>query len=202
MPNHPSQTTETLETEVLSVHCDGEHKFSKITVESIELVPGFGVMDDAHFGTTVQHRSRVKADPTQPNLRQVHLISADLFTHLADLGFSLQAGQLGENITLAAAQGLGWRELIELPRGTRLVLIDEAGAVCGDLELTGLRNPCIQIDDFQKGLLAAMLDRNESGKLVRKTGVMSIVHQGGTVTAGTTVRVVLPPAPHISMERI
>ncbi len=192
----PHQTT------VLAVHSDGEHRFSKNTVASITLLPGLGVVGDAHYGKTVQHRSRVKADPTQPNLRQVHLISADLFTHLAELGFDLQPGQLGENITLAAAEGLGWRELIDLPRGTRLVLEDENGTVCADLELTGLRNPCVQIDSFQKGLLAAMLGRDEDGKLVRKTGVMSIVRQGGTVKAGAIVRVVLPPEPHIAMERV
>ena len=187
----------TITTTVQAVHRDSEHRFSKQQVDQIVLQPGLGVVGDAHFGTTVQHRSRVKANPNQPNLRQVHLISADLFAHVASLGFAVQAGQLGENITLAAAPGLGWLDLISLPVDTQLHFAQ--GPV---LQLTGLRNPCVQIDDFQKGLFAAMLDKTADGQLVRKTGVMAIVLQGGTVQAGDTVTVQLPPTPHRAMDRV
>ncbi|QIL80055.1 MOSC domain-containing protein [Diaphorobacter sp. HDW4A] len=197
MPN-----TKPLGTTVLAVHCDAEHRFSKQATLSITMMQGLGVKGDAHYGATVQHRSRVKVDPTQPNLRQVHLISADLFDHLNGLGHTLKPGELGENITLASAPGLGWRELIDLPVKTRLIFEDANGTTCGELELTGLRNPCIQIEDFQKNLLPAMLDRDPDGQLVRKTGVMSIVLQGGEVRVDTQVRVVLPEPPHQRMERI
>ncbi|MEG1203421.1 MAG: MOSC domain-containing protein [Comamonas sp.] len=186
-----------LNTTVQAVHRDSQHRFSKQAVPAIVLEPGLGVVDDAHHGATVQHRSRVKANPHQPNLRQVHLISADLFAHLTMQGFRVTAGQLGENITLATAHGLGWRELICLPVDTQLQFTQ--GPV---LRLTGLRNPCVQIDNFQKGLFAAMLDKTPDGQQVRKTGVMAVVLQGGIVQAGDTVTVQLPSAPHRAMERV
>ncbi|MBV8247010.1 MAG: MOSC domain-containing protein [Comamonas sp.] len=185
------------ETTVLAVHRDREHRFSKRSVGAIELQPGFGVVGDAHWGLKVQHRSRVKADPEQPNLRQVHLISAALFGHLETLGFAVGPGQLGENISLADAPGLGWRELIALPRGTRLHF--SQGPV---VELTGLRNPCAQIDGFRPGLLAAMLERMADGRLICKTGVMGIVLQGGPVQPHDAVRLELPPPPHNALERV
>ncbi len=185
------------QTTVQAVHQDSEHRFSKQAVPAIALQAGLGVVGDAHYGSTVQHRSRVKANPHQPNLRQVHLISADLFAHVADLGFSVQAGQLGENITLAAAPNLGWHDLISLPVDTQLHFAQ--GPM---LQLTGLRNPCVQIDDFQPGLFAAMLGKTADGQLVRKTGVMAIVLQSGHVQAGDAVTVQLPPTPHRAMERI
>lgn len=186
---------EPLHTTVLAVHRDAEHQFSKETVPSIVLEAGLGVAGDAHHGRTVQHRSRAKADPDQPNLRQVHLIAASLLDHLLKQDFVVAAGELGENITLQSAPGLSWRDLIALPRGTQLHFTQ--GAV---VELTGLRNPCIQMDRFQRGLMAAMLDKDASGNLVRKTGVMGIVLAGGTVAGGDAVQVRLPALPHQAME--
>ena len=186
-----------MHTQVLAVHRDSEHRFSKATVSVIVLLEGLGVQGDAHCGLTVQHRSRVKANPDQPNLRQVHVISASLFAHLSQQGFAVQPGQLGENITLADAPGLSWQALIALPVHTELHFA--SGAV---VQLTGLRNPCAQIDAFDKGLLAAMLDQDAQGQLVRKTGVMGVVLQGGAVQAGDAVGLVLPAEPHQSMERV
>lgn len=186
-----------LTTTVLAVHRDSEHRFSKQSMDSIELEQDLGVVGDAHWGHTVQHHSRIKANPNQPNLRQVHLISSSLFAHAADLGFDVQAGELGENITLAEAPKLGWHDLIRLPVDTQLLF--SQGAL---LQLTGLRNPCAQIDDFQKGLFPAMLDKTHDGQIVRKTGVMAIVVQGGRVQAGDTVTVKLPPTPHRKMDRV
>ncbi len=182
---------------VAAVHRDAEHRFSKQLVPSIELEAGMGVVGDAHWGRKVQHRSRVRADPSQPNLRQVHLISESLFAHLDDLDFKVAAGELGENITLGTADGLDWRDLIALPVGTQLRFA--RGPV---LELTGLRNPCSQIEDHQRGLLAAMLGRDDEGRVLRKTGVMSIVLTGGTVAEGDAITVQLPPLPHQAMERV
>jgi MOSC domain-containing protein YiiM len=184
-------------TTVLAVHRDAEHRFSKQRMPAIKLEAGLGVVGDAHWGRKVQHRSRVKADPGQPNLRQVHLISAALFDHLRDLDHTIAPGELGENITLADADGLGWRELIGLPVGTQLHFAQ--GPV---LQLTGLRNPCVQIESHQRGLLAAMRGRDAQGLPVRKAGVMSVVLTGGDVRAGDAVTVELPPPPHIAMERV
>ncbi len=186
-----------LHTTVLAVHRDAAHQFSKETVPAIVLEAGLGVAGDAHHGRTVQHRSRAKVDPHHPNLRQVHLITASLLSHLVDQGFVVAAGELGENITLQSAPGLQWEELIALPVGTQLHFAQ--GAV---VELTGLRNPCSQIDRFQRGLMAAMLDKDAAGNVVRKTGVMGIVLAGGTVAGGDAVQVVLPALPHRPMERV
>ncbi|ARU05300.1 MOSC domain-containing protein [Comamonas serinivorans] len=186
-----------MHTQVFAVHRDSEHRFSKTTVPFIELLKGLGVQGDAHADTTVQHRSRVKANPDQPNLRQVHVISASLLAHVAEQGFSVQPGQLGENITLSDAPGLDWRAMISLPLHTELHFA--SGAV---VQLTGLRNPCVQIDQFEKGLFAAMLDKDAQGQLVRKTGVMGVVLRGGAVQAGDAVHAVLPAEPHQALERV
>lgn len=151
----------------------------------IRLVAGHGVEGDAHFGTTVKHIHRVKQDPTQPNLRQVHLMHAELFDELRAQGFSVRPGEIGENIT---TRGL---DILSLPRGTRLHIGSTAV-----VEVTGLRNPCVQIDRFQKGLLDAVLDRDDTGALIRKSGVMSIVIAGGDVVPGDAIEVVLPPEPY------
>lgn len=150
---------------------------------------GLGVEGDAHSGTTVQHRSRVARDPSQPNLRQVHLIHAELFDELHAAGFDIAPGQIGENVT---TQGL---DLLARPTGTRLLL----GAV---VELTGLRNPCVQLNRFRPGLMAAVLDRDAAGDLVRKAGVMGIVLADGTVRPGDTIRVVLPDTPHRALPPV
>ncbi|HEX2204708.1 MAG TPA: MOSC domain-containing protein [Longimicrobium sp.] len=141
------------------------------------------------MGATVKHRSRVARDPTQPNLRQVHLIHAELHDELRAAGFEVAAGELGENVTTRGV------DLLSLPVGSRLRLGGEAV-----VEVTGLRNPCAQIDRFQPGLLAAVLDRDAEGRLVRKAGVMAVVLAGGEVKAGDAVRVELPPEPHRPLE--
>jgi MOSC domain-containing protein YiiM len=155
------------------------------------LLGGLGVAGDAHQGETVKHRSRVRKDPTQPNLRQVHLIHVELFDELRAKGFVVQPGELGENIITSGV------DLLALPTGTRLHL--GASAV---VEITGLRNPCVQIENFQKGLLAATLDRDAKGNLVRKAGVMSIVIDGGEVRPGDTVRVEWPRSPHRPLQPV
>ena len=167
------------------------HSFSKRAELMIRLVAGHGVEGDAHFGTTVKHIHRVKQDPTQPNLRQVHLIHAELFDELRARGFSVGAGEIGENIT---TRGL---DILSLPRGTRLHLGREAV-----VELTGLRNPCVQINRFQQGLMEAVLDRDPSGALVRKSGVMSVVITGGDVVPGDAIDVELPAEPHLPLQPV
>ena len=177
--------------QVIAVAMDGSHRFSKLVVPEITIVAGLGVDGDAHQGVTVKHRSRVKADPTQPNLRQVHLIHSELFDEVAEQGFRVEPADLGENIT---TKGI---DLLGLPRGAHLKVGEEVV-----LEVTGLRNPCAQIDDFQKGLLSAVLDRAPSGELIRKSGVMSVVLKGGSVRPGDCIVVELPELPFVPLERV
>jgi MOSC domain-containing protein YiiM len=169
---------------IVAVSLRHGHHFSKTPSLSIRLLTGFGVAGDAHMGETVKHRSRVRKDPTQPNLRQVHLMHAELFDELRLKGFSVQPGDLGENVTTSGV------DLLALPNGTRLHL--GATAV---VEVTGLRNPCIQLDRFQKGLMAATLDQDGDGNLIRKAGIMSIVLADGDVRPGDAIRVELPGEP-------
>lgn len=176
---------------VISVAADDGHRFSKPVRDRIRLLAGLGVEGDAHCGATVKHRSRVAVDPTAPNLRQVHLIRSELLDELRDRGFDLAPGDLGENML---TRGL---DLLALPRGTRLALGPEA-----IVELTGLRNPCSQIEAFRKGLLAAVLDRDAAGGLVRKAGVMAVVIAGGEVRPGDPVVVTLPDEPWARLERV
>lgn len=176
---------------VVAVSASPQHTFSKMSQEQIRLVTGRGVEGDAHLGETVKHRSRVRRDPHQPNLRQVHLIHQELYDELTDAGFSVSPGQLGENVT---TRGL---DLLGLPTGTRLHL-GEAAVV----ELTGLRNPCAQLDRFEPGLMAAVLDRDTGGDLVRKAGVMAVVANDGVVSPGDGVRCVLPPEPRQRLEPV
>jgi len=180
-----------MDASVLAVSRSPTHSFSKPNVERIRLLAGLGIEGDAHAGETVKHRSRVKADPTQANLRQVHLIQAELFEELAEKGFSVAAGELGENIT---TRGI---DLLSLPVGTRLRIGPSAV-----VRLTGLRNPCIQIDRFRKGLMAAVLDRDGDGHIVRKASVMGIVETGGDIRAGDAIAVALPAPPHRRLERV
>ena len=146
---------------------------------------------DAHCGVTVKHRSRVAEDPTQPNLRQVHLIHAELFDELASAGFAVQPGDIGENI---ATRGIA---LLDLPTGA---LLQIGGTAV--VEVTGLRNPCVQLDRFQRGLMAAVLGRAADGSVVRKAGVMAVVVAAGVVRPGDTVAVTLPAGPHRRLERV
>lgn len=176
---------------VTSVSRDAEHRFTKPAVDEIRLVRGIGVEGDAHAGRTVQHRSRIAADPARPNLRQVHLIHSELFEEVAADGFAVASGLLGENIT---TKGM---DLLGLPRGT--VLRFGRDAV---VEITGLRNPCAQINGLGPGLLKAVLDRDANGQLVRKTGVMGIVLRDGTVTPGDAIHIQLPTGPHLPLEPV
>lgn len=176
---------------VVAVSRDGEHRFSKVVTDEINLLVGLGVAGDAHAGVTVQHRSRVAADPAQPNLRQVHLIHAELFAELKEQGFEVGPGQLGENITTS---GLA---LLDLPCGTHLHLGREAV-----IAITGLRNPCAQINTFRAGLLSAVRVRDEDGAVVRKSGVMGVVTSGGRVHPGDLIQVRLPATPHQALKRV
>ena len=177
---------------VVAAVCRSEtHSVSKPMQERIVLVAGLGIDGDAHQGVRVQHRSRVRRDPTAPNLRQVHLIHAELLEELGAKGFSVSPGQLGENVTTRGV------ELLGLPTGTRLHLGETAV-----VEMTGLRNPCSQLDRLQEGLMAATLDRDQSSGLVRKAGVMGIVLVGGEVRAGDPIQVQLPSEPHRALEPV
>ncbi len=170
---------------VAAVSLRAGHHFSKMPSLGIRLLKGLGVAGDAHMGETVKHRSRVRRDPTQPNLRQVHLIHAELFCELRAKGFAVEPGELGDNITTCGI------DLLALPTGTQLHL--GASAM---VEVTGLRNPCIQIDNFQNGLMAATLDKDADSNLVRKAGIMGIVIAEGDVRPGDAIRVELPAMPH------
>lgn len=171
--------------EVVAVCCSQTHSFSKPSLIAIRLIAGLGVEGDAHLGRMVKHRSRVAVDPTQPNLRQVHLIHTELHEELRAAGFDVSPGQMGENITTRGV------DLLALPVGTLLRIGVEAV-----IEVTGLRNPCAQLDAFRPGLTAAVLDLDESGWLIRKAGIMGIVRVSGIVRPGDEVEVELPPPPY------
>lgn len=177
--------------EVVAVSRREGHSFSKTPCSEVMLLAGFGVEGDGHGGALVQHRSRVAQNPMQPNLRQVHLIHAELFAELAARGFTLKAGDLGENILTAGI------DLLSLPTGSVLAIGDNAL-----VEVTGLRNPCSQIEAFRPGLLAHVLHHNESGALVRKAGIMGVVLRGGPVRPRDAIRVQLPALPHQALERV
>lgn len=174
---------------VVALALSPAHTMSKPTRDRITLVEGLGVEGDAHMGATVKHRSRVRIDPTQPNLRQVHLIHAELLEELRTKGFDIAPGQMGENIT---TRGI---DLLALPRGTRLHL---GSAV---IEVTGLRNPCTQLDGLQPGLMEAVLERTPGG-LVRKAGVMAIVAKSGDVAEGDPIQAELPAEPHERLKPV
>ncbi|HEX5724480.1 MAG TPA: MOSC domain-containing protein [Longimicrobiaceae bacterium] len=167
------------------------HTMAKPNRESIRLLAGLGVEGDAHLGETVRHRSRVARDPSQPNLRQVHLIHAELHDELREAGFAVSPGEMGENVTTRGVDLLG------LPAGARLRLGETAV-----VEVTGLRNPCAQLDGIQPGLMAATLARDAEGGLVRKAGIMAVVVAGGEVRPGDRIGVELPPEPHRRLEPV
>lgn len=175
---------------VVNVSRSATHTLAKENLFAIQLLEGLGVDGDAHAGTTVKHRSRVARDPSQPNLRQVHLIHAELHDELRSGGFEVMPGQMGENITTRDIDLLG------LPAGARL-RIGEAM-----IEVTGLRNPCAQLEEIQPGLMAAVLGRDEQGKLVRKAGVMGVVVGGGQVSVGDSITVELPTQPHHALDPV
>lgn len=169
---------------VTAVARSATHTFSKPNAASIRLLTGLGVEGDAHSGKTVKHRSRVARDPNQPNLRQVHLIHSELFEELRAAGFDIVEGQMGENITTSGIDLLG------LPAGARLRLGKAAV-----IEVTGLRNPCAQLEYLAKGLMNATLDRDADGNLIRKAGIMGIVLAGGEIQPGDPIQVELPSLP-------
>jgi len=176
---------------IVAVAKDGEHRFSKQPVAQLRILAGLGVEGDAHQGVTVKHRSRVAANPTQPNLRQVHLIQDELFEELRRKGFSVGPADLGENIT---THGI---DLLALPRGALLRIGAEVV-----LEVTGLRNPCIQIERFQPDLLAAVLDRGPAGEVIRKVGIMTMARSGGVIRPNDPIEVELPVPPHLALEPV
>ncbi len=174
---------------VVAVSRSATHSFSKTSVPVIHLVEGQGVADDAHAGVTVKHRSRVRRDPSQPNLRQVHLLHSELFATLNSAGFTISAGVMGENITTADL------DLLAMPTGTLLHVGDTA-----IVRITGLRNPCAQLDNHQPGLTAAVLDRDDAGNVIRKAGVMAVVLASGAVRPGDLIKAVSPPLPHTRLD--
>lgn len=176
---------------VTAVSSNGEYTFTKPNRPAITLLAGLGVEGDVHAGVTVKHRSRVARDPDQPNLRQVHLIHDELFAEVGEAGFTVAPGELGENIT---THGI---DLLALPVGALLRIGDSAV-----LEITGLRNPCLQIENFRQGLLKQVVGRDETGAIVRKAGVMGIVREGGTVRPGDPITAVLPAGPHLPLDRV
>lgn len=176
---------------VIAVSSSPEHTMAKVNQQSIHLIEGIGVEGDAHAGATVKHRSRVRQDPAQPNLRQVHLIHAELHDELRAQGFELVPGQMGEYIT---TRGI---DLLALPKGSLLYIGDEAV-----VEVTGLRNPCTQLDGLHPGLMNAVLDRTADGRLIRKSGIMAVVRRGGEVRAGDSIRIELPSPPFVALDRV
>jgi MOSC domain-containing protein YiiM len=176
---------------IIAVSLRSGHHFSKANALTIRLIEGLGVDGDAHAGVTVKHRSRVRRDPTQPNLRQVHLVHRELFDELREKGFAIAPGDIGENVTTSGI------DLLALPRGTRLKL--GASAI---VEVTGLRNPCIQLNHFRDGLMNAVLDHDADGNLIRKAGIMSIVLADGEVRPGDPIAVELPPPPHQALAPV
>ena len=174
-----------------AVSRSASHTLLKPNADSIRLVAGLGVEGDAHLGERVKHRSRVRRDPTEPNRRQVHVIHSELHDELRAGGFDVLPGQMGENVT---TRGI---DLLALPVGTRLRLGDSAR-----VEITGTRNPCTQLERIQPGLMAATLDHDADGNLIRKAGVMGIVLEGGEVRPGDAVALELPAPPHRALEPV
>ncbi|MDE0771993.1 MAG: MOSC domain-containing protein [Salibacteraceae bacterium] len=176
---------------VQSVSKSETHSFSKYKYDNIVLIKGLGVEGDAHLGKKVKHRYLVNKDPNQPNLRQVHLVHSELFDELKTKGFNLQAGEIGENITTKGV------ELLALPRNSILTI----GANV-KIKITGLRNPCSQLNAIKKGLLKAVLDKDKKGNTIRKSGVMGIVLEGGEISIGNKIIVELPSKPYLRLEPV
>ncbi|WP_303317339.1 MOSC domain-containing protein [Flavivirga abyssicola] len=176
---------------VLSLNKSETHTFKKVNQSSIKLIKGLGVEGDAHMGKTVKHRSRVAKDPSQPNLRQVHLIHSKLHDELESQGFKIKAGEMGENIT---TKGI---DLLSLPKDTILNIGKTAR-----IKITGLRNPCNQLNLFKEGLMNAVLGKDENGALIRKAGIMAIVLESGIIEIGDAIQVIIPDIPHIKLDRV
>ena len=175
---------------VIAVASDTAHNFSKPLREHIKLIAGLGVEGDAHAGETVQHRSDKRRNPDAPNLRQVHLMHAELFEQVAKLGLSVQPGQMGENITTRDI------DILNLPRGTHLKMGEAV------IEITGLRNPCKYLNEIAPGLMKACLARHEDGTLLPQTGVMGIIISSGEIRAGDEIEIIFPAEPHKRLEPV
>lgn len=169
---------------VVAVACDSKHNIIKPVQAHITLIAGWGVEGDAHAGETIQHRYDKRRNPTAPNLRQIHLMHAELFDHMADQGMTVRPGQMGENITTRDI------DILSLPQGTRLKL---GNAV---IELTGLRNPCKYLNTIAPGLMKACLAKHKDGTPFPQSGVMGMIIAGGIVKAGDAIEIVLPEKPH------
>ena len=176
---------------VIAVHKSATHSLHKYGQVHIHLLEGLGVEGDAHMGHTVKHRSRVAKDPSQPNLRQVHLIHAELFKELKGKGFNITPGLMGENIT---TKGI---DLLALPTNTILKIGAKA-----QVQITGLRNPCHQLNGIQDGLMKAVLGKDSKANLIRKAGIMGIVVASGWIKANDTIEVQLPPQPYTPLDRV
>jgi len=176
---------------VHSLSISEQHTFSKNVLDEVEVIAGIGIKGDAHAGKTVKHRSRVAKDPTQPNLRQIHLIHLELLSELAAKGYHVKPGDLGENIT---TQGIS---LLDLPKDTILTIGKSV-----EVQITGLRNPCHQIDKFQKGLLKEVVGKNDAGEIVRMAGIMGIVLKGGIIKVNDAIHITYPNLPFERLERV
>jgi len=176
---------------IIAVCKNAEHTFSKQPQVMIELIEGLGVKGDAHAGATVKHRSRVRADASQPNLRQVHLIHSELHQELEAKGFDVKPGDMGENITTAGI------DLLALPVDTVLHCGNDA-----KIKITGLRNPCSQLDKFQPGLMKAVIEKDTNGNIIRKSGIMGIVLKSGIISADDLITIEWPEKPHKKLEKV
>ncbi|MEO1518832.1 MAG: MOSC domain-containing protein [Bacteroidota bacterium] len=176
---------------VLALSKSKTHTLNKYNCRDITLLKGLGVKGDAHMGKKVKHRSRVAKDPDQPNLRQVHLIHAELLEELREKNFLIEPGEMGENITTIGV------DLLELPRHTILKIGKEA-----KIEITGLRNPCHQLNSIQNGLLKAVVAKDQDGNLIRKAGIMGIVLEGGEIRVGDEIEVYFPEKPYLKLDRV
>ena len=176
---------------VHSLSISNQHTFSKKVIDQVEVIEGIGIKGDAHAGITVKHRSRVAKDPTQPNLRQIHLIHLELLNELAEKGYTVNPGELGENITTVGIS------LLDLPKNTLLKIGKQVS-----IQITGLRNPCHQIDKFQKGLLKEVVGKDKSGAIVRMAGIMGIVLKGGIINSQDEIEITYPALPHYKLERV
>lgn len=170
---------------VLSLHKSATHSMEKFASDSLKLITDFGVEGDVHAGATVKHRSRLLTQKHKPNLRQVHLIGKELHDELAEKGFEVKPGQMGENILTKDI------DLMALPEGSMLQIGEEV-----ELVIQGIRNPCKQLNGIHKGLMKAVLDKDSEGNLIRKAGVMATVKKGGWIHRNDKIHVTYPPQPH------
>lgn len=175
---------------VIALSKSASHTLKKENYNSLELLKGLGVNGDAHMGKNVKHRSRVARNPYQLNLRQVHLIHGELLEELKTNGYHIIPGQMGENITTSGI------DLLSLPKDTILKI------GVSSIQITGLRNPCYQLDGIQPGLMKAVLDKDADGNLIRKAGVMAIVLEGGTIETGDEISIEYPEKPHQALEKV